>query len=39
MLVSRLRPVLEKLNPDLPKEAITSAIEELTRDRSVMSPA
>jgi type I restriction enzyme R subunit len=39
VLVSRLRPALEKLNPDLPAEAITKAIEELTRDRSVMSPA
>jgi type I restriction enzyme R subunit len=39
VLVSRLQPALEKLNPGLPKEAITSAIEELTRDRSVMSPA
>jgi type I restriction enzyme, R subunit len=37
VLVSRLRPALEKLNPDLPAEAITKAIEELTRDRSVMT--
>ena len=28
-----------KLNPDLPAEAITLAIEELTRDRSAMSAA
>jgi type I restriction enzyme R subunit len=38
VLVSRLRLALAKLNPDLPAEAITKAIEELTRDRSAMSP-
>lgn len=38
VLLSRLQPALEKLNPDLPKEAISQAIEELTRDRSMMSP-
>lgn len=37
VLVSRLRPALKKLNPSLPDEAITGAIEELTRDRSAMS--
>jgi len=37
VLVSRLRPTLEKLNPDLPAEAITKAIEELMRDRSAMA--
>ncbi|MGI8732500.1 MAG: type I restriction endonuclease subunit R [Pyrinomonadaceae bacterium] len=37
VLVSRLRPALERLNPDLPAEAITIAIEALTRDRSAMS--
>ncbi len=37
VLVSRLRPALEKLNRDLPAEAITIAIEALTRDRSAMS--
>jgi type I restriction enzyme, R subunit len=36
VLVSRLRAVLERLNPVLPPEAITSAIDELTRDRSAM---
>jgi type I restriction enzyme, R subunit len=36
VLVSRLRPSLEKLNPTLPPEAISAAIEELTRDRSAM---
>ncbi|GAH36658.1 unnamed protein product, partial [marine sediment metagenome] len=34
VLVSRLLPVLERLNPDLPAEAFEQAIEELTRDRS-----
>jgi type I restriction enzyme R subunit len=37
LLVSRLRPALEKLNRDLPKEAITLAIEEATRDRSTVT--
>lgn len=39
VLVHRLRAALVRLNPDLPPEAIALAIEELTRDRSVMSPA
>ncbi|MDD1745740.1 MAG: type I restriction endonuclease subunit R [Candidatus Methanoperedens sp.] len=39
VLVPRLRAALVRLNPDLPSEAIDLAIEELTRDRSVMSPA
>ena len=39
VLLSRLRPALEKLNPELPQHAINLAIEELTRDRSLMSPA
>ncbi len=39
VLVPRLRAALVRLNPDLPPEAIALAIEELTRDRSVMSPA
>jgi len=39
VLVERLRVALEKLNPDLPEEAIILAIEELSRDRGVMSPA
>jgi len=38
VLTSRLRPIIEKLNPDLPKEAVVEAIEELSRDRSRMSP-
>lgn len=37
VLISRLRGALEKLNPALPLEAISSAIDELTRDRSAMS--
>ncbi len=36
VLVPRLRAALEKLNPALPPEAITAAIDELTRDRSAM---
>jgi type I restriction enzyme R subunit len=38
VLVSRLRPTLQKLNPDLPAQAIEAAIEELTKDRSSLSP-
>jgi type I restriction enzyme R subunit len=37
VLVSRLRAALERLNHALPPEAITSAVDELTRDRSAMS--
>jgi type I restriction enzyme, R subunit len=36
VLVSRLRAALERLNPGLPPEAITAAVDELTRDRSAM---
>lgn len=39
ILIHRLRADLVRLNPDLPSEAIELAIEELTRDRSVMSQA
>ncbi|MCD4842316.1 MAG: type I restriction endonuclease subunit R, partial [Methanosarcinales archaeon] len=39
VLLPRLRFALELLNPALPKEAIELAIEELVRDRSIMSPA
>ena len=39
VLVPRLRAALLRLNPDLPTEAIALAIEELTRDRSALSPA
>ena len=36
VLGSRLRSALERLNPSIPAEAITAAIDELTRDRSAM---
>lgn len=38
-LTSRLHAALERLNPQLPAEAIASAVDELTRDRSAMSMA
>ncbi|MFT7632353.1 MAG: type I restriction enzyme R subunit [Mariniblastus sp.] len=38
VLAQRLKITLEKLNPGLPSEAITSALDELTRDRSAMIP-
>ncbi len=37
VLVARLRSALTSLNPALPPEAINTAIDELTRDRSAMS--
>ena len=37
VLTARLQPALERLNPTATQEAITKAIEELTRSRSVMS--
>jgi type I restriction enzyme R subunit len=37
VLIPRLRAALERLNPQLPAEAIESAVDELTRDRSAMS--
>lgn len=39
VLISKLRPALEKLNPTLPTEAIHLAIEELIRDRNALSLA
>src|SRR6266496_1513870 len=36
VLVSRLRAALERLNPTLPPEAVTAAVDELSRDRSAM---
>ena len=39
VLISRLRAALERLNLQLPAEAIASAVDELTRDRSAMSLA
>ena len=38
-LLPRLGAALARLNPQLPAEAITSAVDELTRDRSAMSLA
>jgi type I restriction enzyme R subunit len=37
VLVARLHAALVKLNPELPPDAITAAVDELTRDRSAMS--
>jgi type I restriction enzyme R subunit len=39
VLLARLRRALERLNPALPAEAISAAIDQLTRDRSTMSIA
>lgn len=39
VLISKLQPALEKLNPHLPKPAINLAIEELTRDRNALTLA
>lgn len=39
VLAPRLRAVLERLNPSLSPEAISRAIDQLTRDRSAMSLA
>ncbi len=39
VLVSRLRPALQRLNPDMPVEAIEEAVEELVRDRTALSLA
>lgn len=39
VLIPKLRSALEKINPDIPPEAIALAIEELTRDRSTLSSA
>lgn len=38
VLISQLLPAMQKLNTTLPPEALNAAIEELTRDRSIMSP-
>ena len=37
VLVERLRAALVRFNPKLPPEAISNAVDELTRDRSTMS--
>ena len=39
VLASRLRNVLTRLNPSLPPEAVSAAVDELSRDRSAMTPA
>jgi type I restriction enzyme R subunit len=39
ILVRRLRKALERLNPGLPADAYTQAIDELARDRSKQLPA
>ena len=38
VLLSRLRPALQRLNPDLPGEALELVVDELVRERSLMSP-
>lgn len=38
VLTSRLRNALTRLNPSLPNDAIAAAIDELSRDRSAMTP-
>lgn len=38
VLAARLRAVLARLNPFLPPEAINAAVDELSRDRSAMTP-
>lgn len=37
VLTSRLRPVLQSLNPELPPEALDLAVEDLTRERTALS--
>jgi type I restriction enzyme, R subunit len=39
VLLPRLRAALRRLNPGLPEQALELAVDELTRDRSAMSPA
>ena len=39
VLPSRLKAAIEKLNPGLAPEAVEIAVQELTKDRSAMSPA
>ena len=39
VLIPRLRVALEKLNPGIASDALTSAIEALVQDRAAMSPA
>lgn len=37
VLTGRLKPALQRLNPDLPMEAIEGAVEEICRDRTALS--
>src|SRR4051812_20680793 len=37
VLLTRLRSALQQLNPGLPSEAVSAAIDKLIRDRSAMS--
>jgi len=37
VLISKLKPILQRINSDLPEIAIDEAIKVLTQDRSVMS--
>lgn len=39
ILISKLKPSLVKLNPQLPPEAITNAIEILAADKNILNPA
>ena len=39
VLTARLRPALLRLNPDASEQAVDLALEEIVRDRSLMSPA
>jgi type I restriction enzyme R subunit len=39
VVVTRLRAALERLNPALPPEAISAAVDDLSRDRSALSLA
>jgi type I restriction enzyme R subunit len=39
VLLSRLLPALESLNPELPTHALQLAVDELLRERSLMSPS
>ena len=39
VLTARLWPALARLNPHLPPAALGAALEEITRDRSVLTPA
>ncbi len=39
VLLARLYPALQRLNPDLPDSALQAAVEELTADRSLMTVA